>query len=811
MNNLRFAFRMLLKSPGFTAVAVLSLALGIGANTTVFCWIETVVLRPLPGVTQPDRLMVLTTTFAESTWAETVSLPDLKDCARLTNVFAGIIGSQITPACLSVNGQPEWIYGQITTANFFDVLGVKPLLGRTFFPEEDQKPGGHPVMVLGEGFWKRRFAGDPNILGKVVELNRHSFTIVGVVPAGFHGTMSGLNFDFWAPVAMHQQVANFGSLTERGDHWLHTQARLQPGVTRERAQAAANVLARQLEHTYPDSNKQVGLRLLPLWKSPYGGQSLMLPVLRILMAVSLGVLAIVTANVANLLLARATTRQKEIAIRLALGASRARLVHQLLTESVLLALIGGGLGALLAHWSTNLLTALMPRSHLPIGYEFRLDTLTLGLTVLLAVVSGIAFGLIPAWQATRTDLHDTLKEGGRTSGPGVSHHRVRGALVVAEVALALLLLVGAGLCIKGFQRARQVDLGFQPDHMLVAGLRIGMHGYTQETGKVFYRQLQERLSQVSGVKAVALSSWLPLGFEGGSSWGVNVEGYDRKPNEDTSIQHSIVSPGYFDLLRIPLLDGRDFTPQDNEQAPFAAIVNEVMARRFWPGQNPLGRKFSVFGGRRVMTVVGVAKTGKYRSLNEPLQSFFYTPYEQGVWDLNLGVGLRVEGDPTSFASALRREIHRLDSGVEVWALLTMNDYIQAAFLAQRTTATLLLGLGGVALGLAALGVYGLMAYVVGQRTHEVGVRMALGAQPRDVLRLVLGQGMGLVGIGLGLGLVGTIAFTRFLASFLYGVNPLDPATFLAVAVVLGAVSLAACWLPARRAARVDPMEALRCE
>ena len=811
MNNLRFAFRMLLKSPGFTAVAVLSLALGIGANTTVFCWIETVVLRPLPGVTQPDRLMVLTTTFAESTWAETVSLPDLKDCARLTNVFAGIIGSQITPACLSVNGQPEWIYGQITTANFFDVLGVKPLLGRTFFPEEDQKPGGHPVMVLGEGFWKRRFAGDPNILGKVVELNRHSFTIVGVVPAGFHGTMSGLNFDFWAPVAMHQQVANFGSLTERGDHWLHTQARLQPGVTRERAQAAANVLARQLEHTYPDSNKQVGLRLLPLWKSPYGGQSLMLPVLRILMAVSLGVLAIVTANVANLLLARATTRQKEIAIRLALGASRARLVHQLLTESVLLALIGGGLGALLAHWSTNLLTALMPRSHLPIGYEFRLDTLTLGLTVLLAVVSGIAFGLIPAWQATRTDLHDTLKEGGRTSGPGVSHHRVRGALVVAEVALALLLLVGAGLCIKGFQRARQVDLGFQPDHMLVAGLRIGMHGYTQETGKVFYRQLQERLSQVSGVKAVALSSWLPLGFEGGSSWGVNVEGYDRKPNEDTSIQHSIVSPGYFDLLRIPLLDGRDFTPQDNEQAPFAAIVNEVMARRFWPGQNPLGRKFSVFGGRRVMTVVGVAKTGKYRSLNEPLQSFFYTPYEQGVWDLNLGVGLRVEGDPTSFASALRREIHRLDSGVEVWALLTMNDYIQAAFLAQRTTATLLLGLGGVALGLAALGVYGLMAYVVGQRTHEVGVRMALGAQPRDVLRLVLGQGMGLVGIGLGLGLVGTIAFTRFLASFLYGVNPLDPATVLAVAVVLGAVSLAACWLPARRAARVDPMEALRCE
>jgi predicted permease len=356
-----------------------------------------------------------------------------------------------------------------------------------------------------------------------------------------------------------------------------------------------------------------------------------------------------------------------------------------------------------------------------------------------------------------------------------------------------------------------VDLGFNPDGVLVAGMRIGMHGYSQETGKVFYRQLQARLSQVSGVKAVALASWLPLGFEGGGSWGVQVDGYDRKPSEDTSVLHSIVSPGYFELLRIPLLDGRDFTPQDTLEAPLVAVINEAMARRFWPGRNPVGRTFSVWDGRRAMTVIGVVKTGKYRSVNERLEPFFYTPYEQGVWDLNLGIGLRVEGDPASYAATLRREIHALDSGVEVWATLTMNEYIQAAFLAQRIAAILLVALGAVALGLAALGVYGLMAYVAGQRTHEVGVRMALGAQPRDVLGLMLGQGLRLVGLGLAVGAAAAVALTPLLASFLYGVNRFDPVMFLAVAAALSLAGVLACWLPARRAARVDPVEALRCE
>lgn len=808
MNDLRYAWRMLLKNPGFTAVAVLSLALGIGANTTVFCWIQNILLRPLPGVAKPEHLVVVTTTHGATQW-DTVSLPDLKDCRELRDVFAGIIGSQITPACLTLNGKARWIYGQIATANFFDVLGVKTALGRTFLPEEDQKPGANPVLVLSYGFWQGHFGGDPNVIGQTVELNRRSFTIVGVVPPDFRGTMSGLNFDFWAPLSMHNEVANFGSLIHRGDHWLHTQARLQPAVGRERAQAALNLLTRQLEQAYPDTNREIGLRILPMWKSPYGGQAAMLPVLRILLAVSLGVLLIVAANVANLLLARAAVRTKEVSIRLALGAGCGRLIRQLLTESLVLALTGGAVGVVFARWGTKLLRTLLPNTHLPIGYTFNLDAQTLGFTLLVTLATGVIFGLAPAWQASRTNLNRTLKEGGRSAGGGASSHGLRSVFVVAEVALALLLLVGAGLCIKGFQRARQIDLGFDPRPMLVAGLRIGMNGYTRETGQIFYRQLRERLSNLPGVKEAALASWLPLGFEGGGSLNVDPEGYVRRPNEDSSIPFSIISPRYFAAMRIPLLDGRDFTDQDNENSLKVAIVNETMARRYWPGVNPIGRKFKIWRG--TVTVVGVARSGKYRSLNEPPQSFFYLPYQQGVWDLNLGISLRTEGNPSALMTTLEREIHALDPGVEVWAKLPMLDYIQAAFLAQRITSTLLVGLGLLALALAAMGIYGVMAYVVSQRTHEIGIRMALGAQRGDVATLILSQGLTLTLIGVVIGLLGAVAVTRLLSNFLYGVSPFDPLTFVGVPLALCLVTLVACYFPARRATKVDPMEALRYE
>ncbi len=806
--DIRFGLRMLLKNPGFTVVAVLSLALGIGANTTVFCWMQAVLFNPLPGTEKPGQLVVLVTTHGTATY-DGVSYPDLKDYAGLGDVFSGIIGSQVTPAALTVNGRTQWLVGQIATANFFDVLGVKPERGRTFLPEEDTKPGGHPVMVISHGLWQRYFGGDPNIVGKTVQLNRGMFTVIGIAPPEFQGTMSALRCDFWAPLMMHEEVAHFGSLDNRRDRWLHTQARLKPGVNIRKAQAAVSMLSRQLEQAYPGEDREIGLNVLPLWEAPYGGQAFFLPVLRILITVSCAVLLIVAANVANLLLARATGRQKEIAIRLALGASRKRLIGQLLTESVVLSLIGGAVGVLFAGWAVDLLMFFIPNTYLPIGYSFRLDYETLAFTLLLALFTGIIFGLAPAIQSVRTNLHDTLKEGGRGSGAGTAHYRLRGALVVSEVALALLLLVGAGLCVKGFDRALRMDPGFDPNNVLVAGLRIGANGYDEQTGLVFYRKLHERLTQMPGVIAAGMSSWFPLGFEGGPSGGVDAEGYVRLPNEDVSVPYAILSPGYFEAMRIPILKGRDFTDQDDRTSMQVAIVNDNFVKRFWPGQNPMGRHFKTLG--RNLTVVGVVKSGKYRSLNEPPRPFMYLAYQQGVWDLNLGVVLRTKGDPASAVPALRGEIQQIDPGVELWATLPMVDFVKAAYLAQKVTATLLIVLGLTALLLSAIGIYGVMAYVVNQRTHEFGIRMALGAGAGNVLGLVLRQGLTLAAAGMVIGFAGALALTRLLSSFLYGVSPFDLVTFVGVAALLALVILIACLLPARRATGVDPIVALRYE
>lgn len=808
MNDIRFALRLLWKSPAFTAVAVLSLALGIGASSTVYCWIQEVLLHPLPGVARAHEMVVLCTTRGADQW-DTVSLPDLRDHAAQTSVFAGIIGSQVTPACLTVEGRAEWIYGQIATANFFEVLGVRPLHGRTFVAEEDLRPGGAPVLVLGEGYWRRRFGGDTNILGRTVDLNRHSFTIVGIVPEAFRGTMSALRCDFWAPLVMHEQVANFGSLTARGDHWLHTQARLQPGVSLARAQAVLDGVAAQIAAAYPDTHRELGMRALPVWKAPYGGQAMLRPVLGILFAVSLGVLLIVAANVANLLLARATVRQKEISIRLALGAGRARLVRQLLTESLVLALAGGALGVLVARSGAALFRYFLPNTYLPVGYQFVVDGQTLLFTLALTLGTGLIFGLVPALQSSRLNLAASLKEGGRTSGTALPHHHLRRGLVVLEVALALMLLAGAGLCLQGSRQAQHVDIGFAPGQALIAGLRIGMNGYDEPRALGFYRDLRTRLADLPGVRAVGLASWFPLGFEGGSSTRLRVPGYDEKPGENMGSQYAVISPGYFDAMRIPILQGRDFTDQDDASRPHVAVINETLARRYWPGLDPLGRKFTIWGGQREVTVVGVVKTGKYRTLSEPARPFVYLAYQQGVGDMNLGVVLRTEADPLRFATPLRQEIHRLDPGVEVWALLTLADFIEAAFLAQRMVSTLLTGLGAVALLLAAMGIYGVMAYVVSQRTHELGIRMALGASAGRVTRLVLGEGLRLTLIGLALGLGVALLLGRSLAGFLHGISPFDPLTLAAVALILALVSLVSCLLPAWRAARVDPMVALR--
>jgi predicted permease len=808
LSDLRFAFRQLIKKPGFTAVVVLSLALGIGSSTTVFCWLQGVWLNPLPGVARQERMFILTPVRGTSPW-QTCSLPDVHDIDTQKEIFAGVIASQVTPACLGVDAQSEWIYGQIATANFFDVLGVRALLGRTFLADEDQKPGGNAVLVLSETFWRRRFAADPSIIGRSVELNRHVFTVVGVVPAEFRGTMSGLVCDFWAPLSMHMEVMNSGSLTVREWRWLHTQARLQPGVNQERAQAALDLLSARLQQTYPDTNNSIFFKILRFSQAPYGVQPVLLPALTILLVVSFGVLLIVAANVADLLLARGSERQKEIAIRLAVGAGRSRLVRQLLIESLLLAALGGMAGILAAFWMVDLLQAMTPPTNLPTALTQAVDWKTLVFASTLTLGTGILFGLFPAWQCTRPDLNGALKEGGRGTSGGRSHRRLRQLLVVGEIALSLTLLVGAGLCIRSANRARQADLGLDPNRVLLAGLRIGMNGYNEQTGKVFYRQLQQRLSSLPGVESAGFASWFPLGFEGGASTDVHPAGYDEKTGENMSIRWVTVSPGYFSTIKVPLLSGREFTDHDDTDNTRVAVVNEAMALRYWPGQNAIGHTFRT--GNTPRTVIGVVKTGKYQTLNEAPLPMFFTPYGQGINELNLGVAVRTQGDPSLFARTLRDEIHRLDPGVETWGVMPMKDYMKAAFTAPVLASRLLTAMGLVALALAAMGVYAVMAFAVGERMREFGLRMALGASPRELLTLVLKNGLTLAAWGVGLGLVLALGVTRLLASVLYDVTPFDPVTFFGVPSILATTAIVAALIPARRAMRADPCVSLRSE
>ncbi|HTL66239.1 MAG TPA: ABC transporter permease [Lacunisphaera sp.] len=805
--DLKLAIRQLARSPGFTFAAVASLALGLGATATVLCWLNHLVERPLAGVTDQQELVML----VSNQGGGNVSVPDLDDFVAQGGVFSDALVSMPTPASLTVGRQSEWVNAQIISANAFDLLGVKPILGRAFLPGEDRKAGASPVLVISERLWRRRFGGSAAVLGRTVELNRHAFTIVGVAPASFLGTVPPKIIDAWAPSSMIWEVRNQGTgfLTQRSWRgWLNL-ARLRPGVSIAQAQAAVEALGARLTATYPNTNRDVHHRVVPLSGCPWSAAAVVGPVLRLLLVVCGGVLLIVAGNIASLLLARAVGRRKEIAIRLSAGASRARLVRQFLTESILLGLLGGLAGLVLASWAIDTLPLLLTEPSPDLALQFSLDGRIAALTLALSLATGIAFGLLPAWQASQIDLNEVLKECSRGTAGSRSAQRARRLLVAGEIALALVLLAGASLCLRGLSRARQVDFGFQPDHVLLAGMRIGMNGYTPATGPQFYRQVRERLAALPGVEEAALASWIPLGLSGCKGTGVQVAGYVRPPNEDATYEFAIVSPRYFAAMRIPLVAGRDFTDRDDAAAPPVAIVNEVFANRFWPGQDPLGRKFR--SGGNELTIVGIARTGKYNQLNEPPACFFYVPYQMGAPDLDLGLCVRTRGDPLAAVPAIRQAVAALDPGVDLLGFKPLTTHVEAVFFAQWVASLFLTLLGGVALALAALGVYAVMAFAVNQRTQEFGVRLALGASAGQVLWLVVRQGLALTGAGVAAGVVTAFGLTHLLSSFLYGTSPFDPLTFLAVPAVLGLVALLASCLPAWRATRVNPMEALRAE
>ncbi len=807
LQDLKFGLRILTKAPAATAIILLSLALGIGANATVFCWIERILRNPIPGAVHPEQIVGLVSNQGSGN----TSLPDIRDLGSLQTVFAGAVASQLSPANLTFNEQSDWIFGQVATANLFKLLGVEPMLGRTFLPDEDLKPGGNPVLVISETLWRRRFGGDPGVLGQVVKINRLPYTIVGVTPRAFAGTMTGLACDFWAPISMYDQVAGRADdIHNRSGRGFHNLARLQPGVTIEQAQAAVSLLDSQLAATYPRNNREVRHRVVPYSKVPYGAQQILGPALRILLAVSMGVLLIVAANVANLLLARATGRQKEFAIRLAAGASRWQLVRQLLTESLLLAFLGGVGGILVASWGVSLISRFLPATNLPVSiFDYHLDAATLGMTMLVTLSTGILFGIVPALKTSQLNLSSTLKESGRTAVGNASHHRWRHALVVTEIALSLVLLVGAGLCYKGLKKAQAIQIGFNPDHVLTASLPLAMSGYRESNGRDFYQQLLQQLAVAPGVEEATYASWLPLGLGGCKGHGVDVDGYLRRPGENPTYEYAIVAPRYFTTLRIPLVAGRDFTDLDRNDTQNVAIVNGAFAAHFWPGQNVLGHKFRAAG--KEWTIIGLVPTGKYNRLNEAPWSFFYLPYQQYVPDLDLNVVVRTKGDPAGFLPTLNQIVRGLDANTAILGGMPLTDHVAASLFVQQMASKLLATMGLIALLLAAMGVYAVMAYSVGQRIPEFGIRMALGAQSRNIVWDVVSRGLRITAVGITGGLIMAFNLSPWLSGFLYGVSSRDTFVFVSVPSLLTLVALLACFVPAHRATRVDPMSAVRSE
>ena len=811
LQDFRYGLRMLLKSRGFTLVAVLMLAVGIAANTAVFSWIEAVLLRPLPGVADSSELVSFETTAPNGEFIPN-SYPDYRDYRDHLTLLAGL--AMATPNAFSVGEQDhaERVWGELVSGNYFAVLGVKPILGRVFSPDEyGDKQGGYPIAVIGESLWNRRFHRDPGVLGSTIRVNRQQLTLVGVVPADFRGSMSGLSFELWVPVVMAPQLNAMPEwmLRERKARLLFGVARLRPGVGTERAGAEAKALSRELTKDNPDSNTGIAASILPLAKGHFGAQTALGAPLRILMAVCGVVLLIVCANVANLLLARATTRQKEFGLRLALGAGRLRIVRQLLTENLILAALAVVAGAPLAMVMSQSLGYLVPRDG-PVSLDVPMNGAVLAFTVLLCVAASIVSGMAPAVQSTRVDLNSTLKEGGRSGSAGARSQRVRSLLVISEVALALVAIIGAGLFGRSFQLARQISPGFDPHGVLVAHLNLSTEGYQVPDRIKFCTRLRERLESQPGITAVSYADYIPLGAADGSWEDLKIEGYVPDRSENMKIYRTVAAPGYFDVLRIPLLDGRDFNERDDGKSPPVMIVNQKFAKRFFGARNPIGRKVQGWG--QWFTVVGLVRDSKYHTPNEDQRPLIYVPFRQ-VYREDLGIAFyaRTPGNPAIALAAMRREVHELDPNVSVFDATPLTEYITASLFAQKIAAALLGVLGAIALVLAAVGLYSVMACSISQRTQEIGIRMALGAKPRDVLAAIVRHAMGMVLIGILMGVIVAAALTRVAGGLLVNVSATDPALFCGAAVFLAAVAMLAAYIPAMRATRIDPNVALRCQ
>ena len=805
LQTLSYSVRRLLKNPGLSLIIVLSIGLGIGANTTVFTWMESLVLNPYPLVKRPAELMAVNVTSADGRDSLPVSYPIYRDWCEQSKSFEGLVAHTLVRLNLRRGddsiGEPGW--GEMASGNYFDVIGVPAALGRTFAHDEERN-AAH-VAVLSHSLWQRKFGGDVSVVGKQILLNGVDVTVIGVVPDGFKGVIAGYGFDLWVPVTLQPLLTQAGSrLIDRNDRWLQTTARLKPGVTRAQANDELHALTRRISEA--NGELPVTGATVKLMRERFAG-AFLYPLFTALLAVTALVLLVACANVANLLLAYASARRKEMGIRLALGASRARIIRQLLLESLLLSIMGGVIGLFLAFSTKGVLLNFIPPTSLPASIAFEMNGRVLFFASLVTLATAIIFGLVPALRASKTNLVMALKAEGQ--GLSASRSWLRGALVVAQVALSLVALVCAGLFIRSLQAAQNVDLGFSnPDRLLLATTDFNVAGLKRDEAFVTVDQLLQRVRALPGVTSASFSSMVPLGFGGHSYSGTKVEGYVPRRDEEVSAERVIVSDGYFETMGIQLVKGRGITLQDRTDSQRVAVVNETFAKRYYPGQDAIGKRIDQ--GQGWATILGVAKDGKYRDLNEAPTPVVYSAVKQWYAPV-ITLQVRTTNNPKLLTETVRREFAATNSQLPFLDPRTMSEHISAATFVQVVGASMLSGFGILALLLAAVGLYGVLSYVVGLRKRELAIRAALGAAPKDVVRLVMRQGMTMVGIGLVIGAPISFLVARLLESQLLGVEPTDPVTFVGVIALLTAVALVASFIPARRAMKVDPLIALRYE
>ena len=815
LQDLRYGLRMLAKSPAFTSIAVLSLALGIGANSAIFSLVNVLLLRPIP-VQEPERLASVFMSDQRNPGNLPLSHLNFKDLRDQNEVFSGMAAFAFAQVNWSRGTESEQIPLQVVTANYFGVLGAEPATGRSFRPEEEHKPT--PVAVISYGFWERSLGLDPDILGKTLTLNRTPFTVIGIAPRGFTGTFLGGGPSAWVPMSMHDVVQpGFTWYEQRRGLFLFAFARLKPGLSMDLAAANLRTIFSRLEQAFPVENKgrSAGAQsLLDARLNPqFGGGVPIVRLSLILMAIVGIVLLIACANVANLLLARASRRRKEIAVRLALGAKRVRLIRQLLTESLVLSIAGGALGLLLAYWLLDGLVAADLQLPLPVGDEVSIDRRVLVFTIGLALITGILFGLAPAIQGSRPDVlpalkHELLPAGATRRGLG-GLFVLRQGLVVAQIALSLVALVAAAIFLRSLTTTSRTNTGFETAGVLVVNFNLGREGYTQERGQLFYEEAAARVATLPGVRSAAIAQNPPLA--GGILRSVFPEGQETTTRDRILVQVNSVSPGYFDAIGIPLVSGRDFERTDEVGAPLAVIINETMAETFWSGESPLGKRFKFFGDDAFTTVIGVARNSKYNGLAEDPIPFIYQPLRQN-YTPQATLHVRAAGDAAMVAGAVRSEIQRIDPTLSLFNIRTLQDQVFQSLTPLRTNVVVMATFGGLALLLASIGLYGVTSYSVTQRTREIGVRIALGARRSTVLGLILGRGLGLIAAGVVIGVVAALALTWLVPdALLPNANARDPLTFAGTAVLLSLVALIASCIPAYRATRIDPLIALRAE